>query len=87
MALAVWFDLGWLGVGALGALLLLALSRSARAAWSGERSAQALLAALTGLMVVSMFDSVVDEPRYLLLMLLLLWMAARSRAEMEKASA
>ena len=81
MALAIWFDLGWVGVVAFGAFLLLALLRLARASWLGDRSAQAMLAALTGLMVVAMFDSVVDEPRYLLLLLLLLWLAAQSRSE------
>ena len=56
MAQAVWFDLGGLGVLALGAFLVLAFSRCARSAWKGDRSAQASLAALSGLMVVAMFD-------------------------------
>lgn len=87
MALAVWFDLGGLGVLALGAFLLLAFLRSARAAWSGDRPALALLAALTGLLVVAMFDSVVDEPRFLLLLLLLCWLATRTRTEIREAVA
>lgn len=78
MALAVWFDLGWFGVLAFGSVLVLALGRSGRAAWHGDRSAQALFAAMSGLLIVSVFDSVVDEPRFLLLLLVLAWMAARS---------
>lgn len=87
MAQAVWFDLGGLGVLALGAFLVLAFSRCAQSAWKGDRSAQALLAALSGLMVVAMFDSVVDEPRFLLLLLLVLWLASRARAERKGAMA
>ncbi len=86
IAQAVWFDLGGLGILAFGAFLMLALSRSAQCAWRGDRSAQALLAALMGFMVVAVFDSVVDEPRFLLLLLLVLWLAARTRAEREGAT-
>lgn len=87
MALAIWFDLGWLGVAAFGIFVLLALTRSGRRAWAGDLSAQALLAALSGLMVVGVFDSVIDEPRYLLLLLVLLWVATQPRTGFQGASA
>lgn len=77
MPLAIWFDMGWLGVMAFSALIGLALLRSARAAWvAGDRSAIALFAALSGLMIVSVFDSIVDESRFLLLLLMLVYVAA-----------
>ena len=76
MALAIWFDMGWVGVFAFGGLLVLALLRSGRRAWAGDRLAQALFAALIGLLVVSVFDSVVDEPRFLLLLMVLAWLGA-----------
>lgn len=75
MVLAIWFDLGWLGLLGFGGLWGLAVWRSGRAAWRGERYAQGMLAALSGLWVVALFDSVVDEPRFLLLLLLMNWMA------------
>lgn len=76
MVLAIWFDMGWAGVIAFGGLLVLALVRSGRGAWAGDRLAQALFAALVGLLVVSVFDSVMDEPRFLLLLLVLAWLGA-----------
>lgn len=79
MPLAVWFDQGLAGVVAFSWLLGLALVRGGRAAWSGDRAAQALSAALVGLLIVSAFDSVVDEPRFLLLTLTLAWLAAMAR--------
>lgn len=74
MPLAVWYQSGWLGVLSLGLLLLLALVRGARASLQegGERSA--LCAALVGVLIASVFDALVDEPRFLLLLLLLAWL-------------
>lgn len=77
MLLAIWFDLGWVGVFAFGTLVIVSLLRSGVAAWSGNRSAQALLGACAGLMIVALFDSVVDEPRFLLLLLVLAWLGSK----------
>lgn len=76
MALAVWFDQGLVGLFALAGLIGLGLLRGARAAWSGDRTSLALTAALIGLLIVSVFDSITDEPRYLLLLICMAWMAA-----------
>jgi hypothetical protein len=76
MALSVWFDMGWLGVVTLGALLLLALARSAVAAGRGQELAQGMFCALVGVLIASAFDAVVDEPRFFLLLLVLAWLAA-----------
>ena len=81
MVLAIWFDLGWLGLLGFGGLWGLAVWRSGRAAWRGDRSAQGLLAALGGLWIVALFDSVVDEPRFLLLLLLLSWTASMTTSK------
>lgn len=79
LPLHLWFETGLFGSAAIAMLLGLALWRSGRAAWSGERPAQALAAALAGLLVVSAFDSVVDEPRFLFLVLTLVTLAAMTR--------
>ena len=76
MPLAVLFDQGLLGVLALGGLLLLALGRAGRDAWTGHASAVPLLAALAGLSAVGAVDSLIDVPRFLMLWLLLCCFAA-----------
>lgn len=74
MPLAVWYQSGWLGVLSLGSLLLLALVRGARAALQEGGARSALFAALVGVLIASVFDALVDEPRFLLLLLLLAWL-------------
>lgn len=76
MALAVWFDQGLLGIVAWAGVLGLALLRATKGAWAGSVAAQALLASLVGLLVVGLFDSLIDEPRFLLLLLMLCGLAA-----------
>lgn len=66
------FEQGWLGLALFSALTLLALARSARAAWNGARLAWVVLASLSGLLTVGMFDSLLDAPRLATLLLLLL---------------
>ena len=87
MLVAIWYDMGWAGVLAFGGLLALAIGRSGRAVWCGNGHAQAAFVALLGLMVVSVFDAVVDEPRFLLLLLLLAWLAATFSRKTEATSA
>jgi len=69
----VFFEWGALGVIAFGMLLWSA----ARVLIEGAREpvASALAAAIAGLLVIGLFDSVVDSPRYLLLWLFLLLVA------------
>ena len=73
----VLFDHGWLGLASLGGLLLLALARSARNALRGDVGASAALAATISFLVVGVFDTLVDSPRFLLLLLLLIWFCAQ----------
>lgn len=81
MPLAVWYQMGWLGVLTLGALLVVAVWRGGRTALRGSKESAAGFASLTGVLIASAFDAVVDEPRYLLLLLLLAWMLAMSAVQ------
>jgi glycopeptide antibiotics resistance protein len=76
MPIDIWFDLGWLGVAALAALFSLACVRAARAALAGDLRAAGALAALAGFGIVGLFDSLIDTPRFLLLLLGLCALAA-----------
>lgn len=87
MLLSVWYDMGLLGMSVFCGLLALAIWRSGRALWAGQGQAQSAFVALLGLMVVAVFDAVVDEPRYLLLLLLLAWLAAILGRRQDDASA
>lgn len=69
----VLFDQGWLGLIALGAVILLALVRAAQKAWRGNPQATAAFAAISGLMAGGIFDNPLDAPRFLLLLLFLAW--------------
>jgi hypothetical protein len=68
----VLFEQGWVGLLLFATLMVVALSRLARAGWRGHRLAWAWLASLAGLLVVGMFDSLLDTPR--LATLLMVWM-------------
>ncbi len=70
------FDQGWFGLAAMGSLFLLALGRAAKDAFRGDADASAGLAALCSFLVVGLFDTLIDSPRFLLLLLLLTIMAA-----------
>ncbi|QHE76703.1 VanZ family protein [Hydrogenophaga sp. PBL-H3] len=74
--LAVWFDQGVFGLVAFVLLVGTGLVRGFSAASSGDQSSLALTAALVGLVVVSLFDSFTGEPRYVLLLVCLTWMAS-----------
>ncbi len=69
----VLFDQGWLGLVALVALLVVAAIRGARAAGRGDLVAAGALAAVCGFVVGGLLDTQIDAPRFLLLLLLLVW--------------
>ena len=69
----VLFDQGWFGLVAWGTLVLLAAVRSGRNACRGDAISGASLAALTGFLAGGVFDTLIDAPRFLLLLLLLAW--------------
>jgi len=77
LLVALLFDQGWLGFLAVGALLAMSLAHAARCSLKGDRFAPAGLAALVGFLVIGIFDTLIDTPRFLLLMLLLSWFCAK----------
>lgn len=75
MLLHVLFEQGWLGVALVFLLYLYALREFARRTLRGDLLAAAPLAALAGILVVGLFDSVLDVPRLTLLFYLLMFLA------------
>ncbi len=76
----LFFEQGWLGLAAFALFHVLALARAAAATWRGDAWAGALLASLLGLAILGSLTSLVDSPRLLLLILLLVGLAARQGA-------
>ncbi len=72
---AVWFEQGWLGVLAWSLAAVLALGAAARRAWRGDLTGAAVLAALLAAGVCGAFNTLTDAPRFLTLLLVLLWLA------------
>ena len=72
---AVWFEQGWLGVLAWSLAAALALGAAARRAWRGDLTGAALLAALLAAGVCGAVNTLTDAPRFLTLLLVLLWLA------------
>ena len=74
MFYGVLFDQGWVGIVALLGFVGLALSRAAQSVYRGVGMLSgAGLAALSSFLVVGLFDTLIDAPRFLLLLLLLAW--------------
>jgi hypothetical protein len=72
---AVWFEQGWLGVLAWSLAAVLAVCAAAQRAWRGDLTGAALLAALLAAGVSGSVNTLTDAPRFLTLLLLLLWLA------------
>lgn len=66
------FETGWAGLGAACLVLLAAAAALARRALSGETDALIYFAALTGFLMVGLFDSLFDVPRLTLAFFLVL---------------
>jgi hypothetical protein len=82
LPIAVLFDQGWFGVAAWALLLAVALHNGLRQAWRGDRHAAAALAALVAFLVSGTLNTLIDEPRFLWLILVLAALCcARRRAE------
>jgi hypothetical protein len=76
--LAVLFDQGWLGLLAVCTVLGVAVVKGAQAAWRGDLLAAGALAAIGGFVVGGLFDTQIDAPRFILLLLLLVWACVRT---------
>lgn len=79
MPVAVLFEMGWVGVAALGMAVLLTLQRSARSAWRGDSYAAACFASLGGVVAIAGVDTVIDAPRFLMLVLLIVSLSSMDR--------
>lgn len=71
LPVTVLFELGWVGVVAWTAALGLTLAVSLRRAWRGDALAVAPLAALLGLLVSGSVNTLIDGPRFLALVLVM----------------
>ena len=69
----VLFDQGWFGLATITMLLALAIARATKNAYMGDSLAGAALAAIVSFLVAGVFDTLIDAPRFLLLLLLLTW--------------
>ncbi len=72
---AVWFEQGWLGVLAWSLAGGLAVCAAARRAWRGDLNGAAVLAALLAAGVCGAVNTLTDAPRFLTLLLVLMWLA------------
>lgn len=76
LPVGVLFDQGWLGLLALSALVLAVLAVGAQRAWRGDAVAGAAVAGFSAYLVSGSLNTLVDEPRFLLLFVVLAWLAA-----------
>lgn len=83
MPLAILFDQGGFGLLAFGLFFVATLSLAGRAAWQGNHPAGIALAAASGFLVVGLFDTLIDTPRFLFLLLALAVLAAYT-AQMQR---
>ena len=72
---AIYFEQGWLGILAFGALVAYAMVKIARKSLRGDLYACVTLAALSGFIVVGWFESMFDAPRLILLFYLVIFVA------------
>lgn len=73
MPVAILFDQGWFGLIALSIFSILAIKRATGRAWRGDFHAAAALGGFSSFLVVGLFDTLIDAPRFLLLFLMLGW--------------
>lgn len=76
LPVAVLFDQGWFGAAAWGALILAAAGAALARGRRGLAPVPAALGALAALLASGLLNTLVDTPRFLLLALLLPWLAA-----------
>ena len=76
LPVAVLFDQGWLGVLAWALVVALALGAGARLAWRGQAQVPAALGGATAFLASGTLNTLIDAPRFLALLLVLLWLAA-----------
>lgn len=78
LPVALLFDLGWFGLLAWAALGAVSVASGLRSAWQGSAGALAAVAGVMAFGVSGSLNTLFDAPRFLFLLLVLLWLAARS---------
>jgi VanZ family protein len=68
---AILFDQGWFGLLAFAMVLIASGITTAKAAWQGDTMSATFLAASTAFLVVGIFDTLIDTPRFLFLFIAL----------------
>jgi hypothetical protein len=76
LPVAVWLEQGALGALAWALLLAGVAARAAVLAWQGRAAVPAAAPAAAAFLASGLLNTLIDEPRFLWLLLLLLWMAA-----------
>ena len=76
LPVAVLFDQGWLGMAAWSIVLALGLASGFARARQGQPGAAAVLAALLAFGVSGTLNTLIDAPRFLWLLLVLIWLCA-----------
>lgn len=79
LPVTVLFDQGWFGVGAWTLLLVTAIYCGSRHAWRGDRHVAAALAALIAFLVSGSLNTLIDEPRFLFLLLVITGLCCSGR--------
>ena len=81
LPVAVLFDQGWFGVLVWAAVLLVSVGSGVLLLLRGQALQPAALAALAGFAVSASLNTLIDAPRFLWLLLVLLWLAAARKAQ------
>ena len=87
LPVAVLFDQGWLGVVAWGLVVVMALGRGLRLGWRGQALVPAALAGAVALLASGTLNTLIDAPRFLALLLVLLWLAAAPTRQEQRSPA
>ncbi len=87
LPLALWFDLGWFGLLAFGLAIASAALAALRRWQRGELLGPTALVALAGMLTSGLVNSLVDAPRFLFLLLLLIWLCSADDVERVPAAA
>lgn len=80
LPVAILFDQGWLGLLVIGFFLIGAMLKSVRRAFAGSTSAGIFFSACMGFIIVGLFDTLIDSPRFLFLLVVipsLAWLRRR----------
>ncbi len=75
LPVTILFETGWFGALAWGLAWLSAIGHAARRSWHGDTAAAVALAALLAITVSGLLNTLIDAPRMLFLVLVVLWLA------------